>query len=120
MGTEKREKHMVNVSLLFTSEDTKPSGNLEYCFSGCLDFSQGQILTHTGKAWSETFAPVPWSFLTRPDDDSHRHSLVLRPLPQFLGAFSQGQMPIHTGKVPLLAPTHNHILKILLSPSHSH
>jgi hypothetical protein len=31
--------------------------------------------------------------------------LVLRPLPQFLRAFSQGQMPNHTGMVPLMAPT---------------
>jgi hypothetical protein len=50
----------------------KPSGNPEYCFSGCPAFSQGQIPTHTGKVWSETFAPVPWSFLTRPDANSHR------------------------------------------------
>jgi hypothetical protein len=32
----------------------------------------------------------------------------LRLLPQFLGAFSQGQMPTHTGKVPLLALTTTH------------
>jgi hypothetical protein len=32
--------------------------------------------------------------------------LVLRPLPQFLGAFSQSQMPNHTSTVPLLALTH--------------
>jgi hypothetical protein len=31
--------------------------------------------------------------------------LVLRPLPQVLRAFSQGQMLNHTGTVPLLAPT---------------
>jgi hypothetical protein len=31
--------------------------------------------------------------------------LVLRPLPQFLGAFLQGQMPNHTGNGPLLALT---------------
>jgi hypothetical protein len=54
----------------------KPSGNLEYCFSGCLAFSQGQIPTHTGKVWSEAFAPVPWSFLTRPGTNSHRHGPI--------------------------------------------
>jgi hypothetical protein len=86
---------------------SKPSGNLEYCFSGFLAFLQGQIPTHTGTVWSETFIPVPWSFLTRPGTNSHmhRHSLVLRLLPQFLGAFSQYQVPSHTGKVPLLALT---------------
>jgi hypothetical protein len=52
----------------------------------------------------------PWffwtsGFLTRPDTNSHRHSLVLRLLPKFLGAFSQGQVPTHTVKVPLLAST---------------
>jgi hypothetical protein len=85
----------------------KPSGNLEYCFSGCLAFSQGQIPNHTGTVWSKTFVPVPWSFLTRPGTNSlmHRHSLLLRLLSQFLGAFSQGQVPTHTGKVPLLALT---------------
>jgi hypothetical protein len=31
--------------------------------------------------------------------------LVLSPLLQLLGAFSQGQMPNHTGTVPLLALT---------------
>jgi hypothetical protein len=30
-------------------KDMKPSGKLEYCFSGHLAFSQGQIPTHTGK-----------------------------------------------------------------------
>jgi hypothetical protein len=45
---------------------------LNIVFSGRLAFSQGQIQTHTGKVWSETFAPVPWSFLTRPDANSHR------------------------------------------------
>jgi hypothetical protein len=83
----------------------KPTGNLEYCVSGRLPFSQSQIPTHTGTVWSETFASVPWSFLIRPNANSHTHNLVLRPLPQFLGAFSQGQIPTHTGKVPLLAPT---------------
>jgi hypothetical protein len=28
--------------------------------------------THIGTVWSETFAPVPWSFFTRPNADSHR------------------------------------------------
>jgi hypothetical protein len=37
----------------------------------------------------ETFVSVSWSFLTRPDVNSDRHSLVLRLLSQFLGAFSQ-------------------------------
>jgi hypothetical protein len=99
---------MVNITFLFTSEGHEAIW--ESCilfFSGCLAFSQGQILTHTGKVWSETFVPVPWSFLTRPGTNSHtrRHSLVLRLLPQFLGAFSQGQVPTHAGKVPLLVPT---------------
>jgi hypothetical protein len=62
---------MVNITYLHL-KDTKPSGNLEYCFSGHLAFLQGQIPTHTGAVWSETFAPVPWSFLTRPDINSHR------------------------------------------------
>jgi hypothetical protein len=35
-------------------------------------FSQGQIPTDTSEVWSETFASVPWSFLTRPDANSHR------------------------------------------------
>jgi hypothetical protein len=117
---------MVNITFLFHLNDTKPSGNIEYCFSQHLAFSQGQIathigkvlseiftpipltfsqgqmLTHTGTVWSETFAPVPWSFLTRPGTNSHvhRHSLVLRLLSQFFGAFSQYQVPIHTGKSP--------------------
>jgi hypothetical protein len=35
--------------------------------------------------------------------------LVLRPFPQFLRAFLQGQMLNHTGTVPLLAPTDNNL-----------
>jgi hypothetical protein len=35
--------------------------------------------------------------------------LVLRLLPQFLGVFSQGQIPTHTGMVPLLAPRVRHL-----------
>jgi hypothetical protein len=35
----------------------------------------------------------------------------LRLLPQFLGAFSQGQMPHTSGKVPLLAPTARYIVE---------
>jgi hypothetical protein len=42
---------------------------------------------------SETFASVPWNFLTSSDTKSHMHSLVLRPLSQFLAAYSQGQIP---------------------------
>jgi hypothetical protein len=44
----------------------------------------------------------PWALLffwTSSLENLHRHSLVLRPLSQFLGAFSQGQMPTHTGMV---------------------
>jgi hypothetical protein len=44
-------------------------------------------------------------FLARPDTNSYRHNLVLRLLPQFLGVFSQGQIPTHIGKVSLLALT---------------
>jgi hypothetical protein len=65
-------------------KDMKPSGNLEYCVSGRLPFSQSQTPTHTGSVWSETFASVPWSFLIRPNANSHTHNLVLRPLPQLL------------------------------------
>jgi hypothetical protein len=39
------------------------------------------------------------TFLTRPDAKLHGQGLVLRPLSQFLGAFSQGQISNHTGKV---------------------
>jgi hypothetical protein len=66
---------MVSVTFLHL-KDTKPSGNLEYCFSGRLAFSLGQIPTHAGKVWSETFASVPWSVLTRPDTNSHRQGLI--------------------------------------------
>jgi hypothetical protein len=52
-------------------------------------------------------------FLTRPDTNSHRCSLVL---PQFLGAFPQGQMPTHTCKVPLLAPTSVSCLSLRFLP----
>jgi hypothetical protein len=103
MGTEKQQKHTVSIIFLFTSEGHEAIW--EYCFSGRLAFSQDQIATHKGKVYCETFAPVPWSFLTKPDTNSHRHSLVPRPLPQFLGVFPQGQMPTHTGKVSLLSPT---------------
>jgi hypothetical protein len=34
--------------------------------------------------------------------------LILRPLPQFLRAFSQGPIPNHAGMVPLLAPSYVH------------
>jgi hypothetical protein len=80
-GTEKQEKHMVSITFLFTSEGHKA----------------------IWKSWILFF----WTsgFLTRPDTRSHRQGLVLRLLPQFLGAFSQGQMPTDTGKAPLLAPT---------------
>jgi hypothetical protein len=71
MGTEK-QKRMVSITFLFTSEGHEAFWELEYCFSGSLTFSQGQIPTHTDTVWSETFASVPQSFLTRPDANSHR------------------------------------------------
>jgi hypothetical protein len=71
--TSRRSTWSVYISYLHL-KDTKPSGNLKYCFSGRLAFSQGQIPTHTGKFWSENFASVPWSFLTRPDANSYMHS----------------------------------------------
>jgi hypothetical protein len=73
---EAREAHGQHKLSYLQLKDTKPSGNLEYCFSGCLAFSQGQIPTHTGTVWPETFAPVPWSFLTRQDADSHRQGPI--------------------------------------------
>jgi hypothetical protein len=39
-------------------------------------------------------------------------------LPQFLGAFSQGQIPTNTGKFLLLALTENHKLKTCINGSY--
>jgi hypothetical protein len=45
---------------------------------------------------------------------THTHTGTVWSLPQFLGAFLEDQMPTHTGKFPLLAPTvvyiHNEFL----------
>jgi hypothetical protein len=59
MGTEKQEKHMVSITFLFEGHEAiwEPSTLLFFWTSGF-----------------ENFASVPWSFLTRPDAKSHRHS----------------------------------------------
>jgi hypothetical protein len=98
MGTEKQEKHTVNITFLFISEGHKT----------------------IWEPWILFF----WTsgFLTRPDTNSHKLNLVwqffpsslelshkarcwltkaqygLRLLPQFLGPFSKGKISTHTGK----------------------
>jgi hypothetical protein len=103
MGTKKQEKHMVNITFLFTFEGheviwepwifffwmsgflTRPDTNSfrhslvwEFCCSS-LELSQKARyqLTHPQEqSGPETFAPVPWSFLTRPNVDSHRQGPI--------------------------------------------
>jgi hypothetical protein len=77
MGTERQEKHTV-IIIFLTSEGHKAIW---------------------GTLSTDVFLDI------YPNAKSHRQGLVLRPLPELLGAFSQGQMPIHTSTVPLLALT---------------
>jgi hypothetical protein len=103
MGTEKQEKHMVNITFLFTSEGHEAIWEpwiLFFWTSGFLtrldtnshrqvlvwDFCPSSLelshkaryqLTHAqAQSGPEAFAPVPWSFLTRPCTNSHRQDPI--------------------------------------------
>jgi hypothetical protein len=115
--TERQEKHMVSITFLFTCEGHEAIWGTwstvifldiwswGLCLSSLELSHKARHQITQARSGPVTFVSIPWSFLTGPDTKSHRQGLVLRPLSQFLGACSQGQMPNHTGTVPLLALT---------------